>query len=281
MRPGSRILRGSSGPHPDGMAHQRRRRPKKRIGPYQSQAELFKAAQLDNPEKCQEALENGASINFHHDRWVKNERQAWGLRVPSYTMGVYTGFSSRLHWFAPSGVCVDKGDTLLMICIKCQMTNVVRWLLSKNDLDKLARNAAGNTAARLAPFYNMGYLFETDLSVPTLTAITESKNPPTVPYASAQPYPIPAAYAVPISDGLTVTSNTPPVVVGTAVNVDSMSYQYGGPAYGGSSTGDNSVVYSSSGAYGSSGAPTANGVGNYSAQGSYGRSGDYYSHGNA
>ncbi len=36
------------------------------------------------------------SINFHYDRWVKNGRQAWGLKVPTYMLGVYSGVAFSL-----------------------------------------------------------------------------------------------------------------------------------------------------------------------------------------
>ncbi len=57
-------------------------------------------------------------------------------------------------WEAPPGVHPENGDTLLMIAIKANQEELVKWILSHDNIDTGARNAAQRTALDVA--YELG-----------------------------------------------------------------------------------------------------------------------------
>lgn len=114
------------------------------------QIDLFKAIKSNNIEKARKAYEKGANINWPLDRWMIGGRQHWGLRVQVKPFGIYLGFSARESWACPDGEEVNRGDTLIMVALKCQMREVVAFLVGCDRLNLNCRNEAGNTAADIA-----------------------------------------------------------------------------------------------------------------------------------
>lgn len=43
-------------------------------------------------------------------------------------LGIYLGFSAREAWMVPVGEGADRGDTLIMVALKCRMTEAVTFL---------------------------------------------------------------------------------------------------------------------------------------------------------
>lgn len=44
-------------------------------------------------------------------------------------MGIYLGFSARESWRVPDGEGADRGDTLVMACLKCRKQDEAAFLL--------------------------------------------------------------------------------------------------------------------------------------------------------
>ena len=43
-------------------------------------------------------------------------------------LGIYLGFSAREAWMVPVGEGADRGDTLIMVALKCRMPEAVAFL---------------------------------------------------------------------------------------------------------------------------------------------------------
>lgn len=122
--------------------------------------ELFRAIRSGDIEKARKAYGKGANVNWPLDRWLMNGRQHWGLRVQVKPLGIYLGFSAREAWMVPVGEGADRGDTLIMVALKCRMTEAVTFLAGCDKLNMNCLNEAGNSAMDIARATNQEYLLQ-------------------------------------------------------------------------------------------------------------------------
>eukprot|EP00752_Nemacystus_decipiens_P004860 g4423.t1 len=115
-----------------------------------AQVELFRAIRSGDLAKAQKAYDKGANVNWPLDRWMEHGRQHWGLRVKVKPMGIYLGFSARESWRVPEGEGADRGDTLVMACLKCRKQDEAAFLLGCDRLNHNCLNEAGNSVADIA-----------------------------------------------------------------------------------------------------------------------------------
>eukprot|EP00904_Undaria_pinnatifida_P003275 jgi/Undpi1/12949/HiC_scaffold_7.g02615.m1 len=115
-----------------------------------AQVELFRAIRSGDIPRAKKAYDKGANVNWPLDRWLMNGRQHWGLRVQVKPLGIYLGFSARETWMVPVGEGADRGDTLIMVALKCRMPEAVTFLASCDRLNMNCLNEAGNSAMHIA-----------------------------------------------------------------------------------------------------------------------------------
>ncbi|CAM9898541.1 unnamed protein product [Pylaiella littoralis] len=115
-----------------------------------AQIELFRAIRSGDLAKAQKAYDKGANVNWPLDRWMEHGHQHWGLRVQVKPLGIYLGFSARESWRVPDGEGADRGDTLLMVALKCRKQDEAVFLLGCDRLNRNCLNEAGNSAADIA-----------------------------------------------------------------------------------------------------------------------------------
>ncbi|CAM9268938.1 unnamed protein product [Scytosiphon promiscuus] len=115
-----------------------------------AQLELFQAIRSGDLEKAQKAYDKGANVNWPLDRWMAGGRQHWGLRVQVKPLGIYLGFSARESWKVPEGEGADRGDTLVMVALKCRKQEEAVFLLGCDRLNPNCLNEAGNSVVDIA-----------------------------------------------------------------------------------------------------------------------------------
>ncbi|CAB1101366.1 unnamed protein product [Ectocarpus sp. CCAP 1310/34] len=77
-------------------------------------------------------------------------REHWGLRVQVKPLGIYLGFSARESWRVPDGEGANRGDTLVMVALKCRKQEEAAFLLGCDRLNRNCLNEAGNSVADIA-----------------------------------------------------------------------------------------------------------------------------------
>ncbi|CAM9443679.1 unnamed protein product, partial [Ectocarpus sp. 12 AP-2014] len=124
----------------------RRRGPKME----KAQVELFRAIKSGDLTKARKAYDKGANVNWPLDRWMIGGREHWGLRVQVKPLGIYLGFSARESWRVPDGEGANRGDTLVMVALKCRKQDEAVFLLGCDRLNRNCLNEAGNSVADIA-----------------------------------------------------------------------------------------------------------------------------------
>ncbi|CAN0469947.1 unnamed protein product, partial [Ectocarpus sp. 12 AP-2014] len=159
----------STPPWPSYLGQSERRGPKME----KAQVELFRAIKSGDLTKARKAYDKGANVNWPLDRWMIGGREHWGLRVQVKPLGIYLGFSARESWRVPDGEGANRGDTLVMVALKCGKREEAAFLLGCDRLNRNCLNEAGNSVADIARATGQEFL---------LTGRWGGANlPPTVP----------------------------------------------------------------------------------------------------
>lgn len=61
--------------------------------------------------------------------WVVRGPSTHLLQVQAKPFGIYMGFHVREAWRVPDGEDAQRGDTLIMVALKCRMTEAVAFLV--------------------------------------------------------------------------------------------------------------------------------------------------------